>query len=63
MPNSPVTKLPQFVGTRDIITSLGTSDRNLRRLIQSGRFPPPDLRLGRMLKWKVSTVMAYLERK
>ena len=53
--------LPQHVGTKDVTTALGTSDRNLRRLIQAGKFPKPDLRLGRMLKWKVTTIEAFLE--
>ena len=61
MPETVTNPLPTYVDVSDITEALKTSDRSIRRLIASGRFPPPDLRLGRRLKWKLDTVIAFLE--
>lgn len=40
---------------------LDCSDRTLRRWIAAGRFPAPDMRIGRSLRWKASTIRAFTE--
>lgn len=35
------------------------SDRAFRRALSAGRFPSADLRIGRNLRWKESTVRAW----
>jgi predicted DNA-binding transcriptional regulator AlpA len=42
-------------------SSLGISIRSLDRARASGRFPPPDQRIGRCLLYKPSTIEAWLE--
>ena len=42
---------------------LCVTDRWIRRNMACGRFPPPDFRLGRAMRWKPSTIDAYLQSK
>lgn len=53
--------LDGLLSSRTVCGLLDTSDRNLRRLVASGEFPPPDRRLGRGLRWKHSTVQGFLD--
>ncbi len=41
---------------------LGISRRTLERERAAGRFPPPDLYIGKMPLWKPETVYAYVEK-
>jgi len=50
-----------LLSTRRVCTWLDTTDRNLRRLIQAGKFPPADLILGRSLRWKESTLRGWMQ--
>ena len=52
--------LDGLLSSRSVCNLLDTSDRNFRRLVASGEFPPPDRRLGRGLRWKHSTVQGFL---
>jgi excisionase family DNA binding protein len=45
----------------EVATALGIGRRTLERLIASGKFPKPDLRIGRMPRWKRETVRAWIE--
>jgi len=49
-----------LLGTRRVRDLLDVSDRQLRRLVASGRFPKPDARLGRALKSRRSAVERFL---
>lgn len=42
-----------------IRTYFAWSDRAFRRALSAGRFPREDLRIGRNLRWKESTVRAW----
>jgi len=42
---------------------LCVTDRWVRRNMACGRFPRPDYRLGRAMRWKRETIDAYLESK
>lgn len=53
--------IDRLLSTRTVCDLLDVSDRNLRRLVASGRFPKPDLVLGRALKWRKSTVVGAIE--
>ena len=59
--NSGLGGLDGLLSSRSVCNLLDTSDRNLRRLVASGEFPPPDRRLGRGLRWKHSTVQGFLD--
>lgn len=48
--------------TRLVCQHLCLSDRQLRRLLSSAKFPRPDLRIGRSLRWRRSTIEAFVER-
>lgn len=62
--------IPPATATEDGFMSAGTvrqfldvPDRTLRRWISAGRFPPPDLRIGKSLRWRRSTVLAWVAEK
>ena len=46
----------------DLAAALGVSRRAVERERAAGRFPKPDLLLGRMPLWKVETIRAWIER-
>ena len=48
---------------RRVCAFLAVSDRWVRRGMACGRFPRPDYRLGRAMRWKRQTIDAYLESK
>lgn len=46
--------------TRDVMTFLGRSERALRALVRSNRFPAPfRIRGGRVLYWNPATVRSW----
>jgi len=53
--------LDRLLTTRKVTEWLCTTDRNLRRLVQAGKFPPADLILGRGLRWKESTLQGWIQ--
>lgn len=59
--NGRLTGCDWLISTRSICGLVDVSDRNLRRLIASDRFPHADMRLGRSLRWRASTVRAFLD--
>lgn len=55
------TVVDRLLSTKSVLAILDLeSDRTLRSLIATGNFPPADLRLGRRLRWKFSTVMTAI---
>jgi predicted DNA-binding transcriptional regulator AlpA len=55
--------LEPLATTADAAAIAAVSERHLRRLIELGRFPAPDKRVGRGLRWRVSTLRAWVESK
>jgi predicted DNA-binding transcriptional regulator AlpA len=45
-----------------VAKALGISRRALERERSAGRFPPPDLTIGRMPLWKPETIRQWIER-
>jgi hypothetical protein len=45
----------------ELATALGVSRRVLERERSAGRFPAPDLSVGRMPLWKPQTIRAWIE--
>jgi hypothetical protein len=45
----------------EIARSLGVSRRSLERVRSAGRFPPPDVHIGRMPLWRIETLRRWLE--
>lgn len=48
------------MSARTIRELLDVSDRGLRRWVAGGKFPKADLRIGRSLRWKRSTVSRFV---
>ncbi len=46
----------------ELADALGVSRRAIERERAAGRFPRPDLTIGKMPLWRPETVGAYLER-
>jgi predicted DNA-binding transcriptional regulator AlpA len=45
----------------EVARALGVSRRAVERERSAGRFPKPDLTIGRMPLWRVETVRAWIE--
>lgn len=45
----------------DIAKAPGISRRPLERERSAGRFPPPDLHIGKMPLWRPETIRAWIE--
>jgi hypothetical protein len=45
----------------DVARALGVSRRVLERERSAGRFPPPDLTIGRMPLWRPETIRAWID--
>ena len=50
-----------LLSARSVRALLDVSDRGLRRWVAGGRFPKPDVKIGRSLRWKESTVAQFIE--
>ncbi len=46
---------------RTVCQLLDCSDRTLRRWVAAGKFPPPDRKIGRTLRWRASTVNDFIQ--
>jgi predicted DNA-binding transcriptional regulator AlpA len=46
----------------DLCHVLSCSRDTIDRLRAAGKFPPPDLRVGRGPRWRAETVLAWIER-
>lgn len=53
--------LEPLISTRRLRELLDVSDRRLRTLRAAGKLPPVDARLGKALRWKASTIRAWME--
>jgi predicted DNA-binding transcriptional regulator AlpA len=45
----------------DLAVALGMSRRTIERLRSAGRFPAPDLRVGRIPLWRPETIRTWLD--
>lgn len=48
-------------GLDDIAELTGLNRRTLERLRSAGKFPPPDLRIGKRVLWRPETVRRWIE--
>jgi len=53
--------VPLLWGKREIRAAIGVSEATFDRLLSSGRFPRPDVRIGRMPKWRPATVHEWID--
>lgn len=53
--------LAPLLRPRAVARVLGISTRTLERLLSGGRFPAPDLRIGRATLWRPASVRAWID--
>ena len=53
---------PMTLRIDEVAEALGVSRRIIERERSAGRFPKPDLTIGKMPLWRVESVRSYLER-
>lgn len=46
----------------EVADALGVSRSTIERERRAGRFPPPDLKIGRMPLWKPETIRALVDK-
>ncbi len=51
-----------MVGIDGLAAWLGCSRRLVERMRSAGKVPKPDIKIGRMPKWKPETIRAWIER-
>lgn len=56
------TAIEPLLKLNDLPPILGACRRTIERMRSSGRFPKPDLTIGRMPRWKVSTIRTWIDR-
>jgi len=52
--------LDRLLSVRKVCEILSTTDRSLRRWVHLGLIPKPDVRIGRNLRWRASTIAAIV---
>jgi len=52
--------LDRLLSVRKVCEILSVSDRGLRRWIHLGLVPKPDVKIGRNLRWRASTISAIV---
>jgi predicted DNA-binding transcriptional regulator AlpA len=58
-PAAPVERLT--LRLKEVARSLGVDRRTVERQRSAGRFPPPDLKMGKMPLWKPETIRSWIE--
>jgi predicted DNA-binding transcriptional regulator AlpA len=53
--------LEPLLSLDDLAAALSCSRRAVERLRSAAKLPPPDLRIGRMPRWKPATVRAWID--
>ncbi len=59
--HDPSRECDRLLSVRSVRALLDISDRGLRRWIAAGMFPKPDRRIGRSIRWRESTIQAFIE--
>lgn len=47
----------------DVATYLSVCRRTTERMLATGKLPKPDVRLGKLMRWKPETIFAWLNRR
>ena len=56
----PAPDLDRLLTVAQVCAILATTDRSLRRWCHLGLIPKPDVRIGRNLRWRSSTIAAVV---
>lgn len=60
-PNDTPAIVPLIWRKPDVAAALDISLREFERMVSSGRFPRPDVRIGRSPRWKPETVRNWID--
>lgn len=58
--NTDTPELEPLIGAKRVRSILDVPDRTFRRWLAGGRFPAADVRIGRALRWRTSTVERFI---
>jgi excisionase family DNA binding protein len=61
-PPSLAAAIEPLLTTSDLARLLVCDRRTIERMRSAGKLPKPDIKIGRMPRWKRSTIEAWLER-
>ena len=50
-----------LLSKEQIYAAIGVSDRTFDSMLSAGKYPPPDMRLGPLPRWKVETHNKWVE--
>jgi predicted DNA-binding transcriptional regulator AlpA len=54
--------LEELLSVNDLARLFKGSRRTIERMRASGKLPPPDLRVGKLPRWKPETIREWIER-
>ena len=60
-PSDPTDALPRVVTLDSIAEALHVSRRTIERMKSAGKLPRPDLRVGRLPRWRALTIAAWID--
>lgn len=55
-----VAEFERMLTTSDVAAIVGVDPRTISRKVESGQFPPPDLRSARVIRWHAATIRSFL---
>ena len=58
--NGTATPAPALWTMDDVATHLSVCRRTTERMLATGKLPKPDVRLGKLMRWKPETIFAWL---
>ncbi len=61
IPAKPAPAVEPLLSKRDVAAALGCEIRTVERLASAGRFPRPDVRVGRLPRWKAETIRRWID--
>ena len=59
--SAPEVQLEPLLTARQVCRLLAVGERTLRRWVSSGRFPQPDVRIKKTIRWKRQTLRDVIE--
>lgn len=59
--SSPIENIDTLINFKQMCKIISTPGRTARRWISAGKLPPPDVRIGRAIRWRVSTIRQFIE--
>ena len=58
-PDAPI--IEPLLTVEGVASALSVNRRTVERMLSAGKLPGPDLRIGRMPRWKAETIRRWIE--